>query len=43
MGLGKSIVQGAIRLSLSWETSEEQVLAGAEKIIRVVRRLRAKR
>jgi cysteine desulfurase len=42
MGLGKPIVQGAIRLSLSWETSEEQVLAGAEKIIRVVRRLRAK-
>ena len=42
MGLGKPIVQGAIRLSLSWETSEEQVLAGAERIIRVVRRLRAK-
>jgi cysteine desulfurase len=42
MGLGKPIVQGAIRLSLSWETSEEQVLAGAERIIRVVRRLRSK-
>ncbi|MCY3005375.1 MAG: cysteine desulfurase family protein [Planctomycetota bacterium] len=42
MGLGKPIVQGAIRLSLSWETSEEQVLEASERITRVVHRLRTK-
>jgi cysteine desulfurase len=39
MGLPKQIVQGAIRLSLSCETTLEQVQQAAERIIRVAHRL----
>jgi cysteine desulfurase len=39
MGLPKEFIQGAIRLSLSWETTCEQVQQAAERIIRVALRL----
>lgn len=42
MGLSKHVVQGAIRLSISWETTADQTLDAAERIIRVVGRLRSK-
>jgi cysteine sulfinate desulfinase/cysteine desulfurase-like protein len=37
--LPKQVVHGAIRLSLCWETTAEQVLEAAERITRVVHRL----
>ena len=39
MGLPKEVVQGAIRLSLSWENSLEEVDHACEQIIRVIERL----
>ncbi|MFM8398504.1 MAG: aminotransferase class V-fold PLP-dependent enzyme, partial [Pirellula sp.] len=39
MGLPKEVIQGAIRLSLSWETTIEQVHQAAERITRVALRL----
>lgn len=39
MGLPKEVIQGAIRLSLSWETTIEQVQQAAERITRVALRL----
>ena len=39
MNLPKQVVHGAIRLSLCWETTAEQVLEAAERITRVVHRL----
>jgi cysteine sulfinate desulfinase/cysteine desulfurase-like protein len=37
--LPKEVVQGAIRLSLSWENSLEEVDHACEQIIRVIERL----
>lgn len=40
MGLEPRVVQGAIRLSLSWETTSEEVIEAACRITQVVHRLR---
>lgn len=39
MGLPPRVVQGAVRLSISFETTPEQIVQAAEKIIQVVDRL----
>jgi cysteine desulfurase len=39
MGLPKNVVQGAIRFSLCWETTQEQIRDAVERIIGVVDRL----
>ncbi len=40
MQLSKEIIQGAIRLSLSFETTDEEVDEAARRIALVVKRLR---
>jgi len=40
MGLASRVVQGAIRLSLSWETTPEEAVEAARRVTQVVNRLR---
>jgi cysteine desulfurase len=43
MGLRPAVVQGSLRFSLSWHTTEEEISEAIEILVRVVARLRSRR